>query len=450
MFTDLFYLIGGVAATIDQASTPEMIASDLDVVQPKLLISHKDTLDSALAAAKIFGLPESHILMFGDYSIKGIRTVEETLLSGSELAKPYTYTSQELVESPAYLYFTSGTTGRKKAVIITQSCMSASLHFKDSWPFENMNALAYTEYHHASSLVANMHFFIYFGVTSYVMAHYSLENLCSVVEKYKINMTTTQPYIISALAKDDIANQYDLSSLKFVLCCGAALDNTVTHTVMDRLGIHIFNAYGMTEVLGLFDTNPEVAAANGIGYLAPGFTARVVDDDGNDVPTGEMGELWVHGPTVTLGYYRNPEATAAAIDADGYLHTGDLVRCDENGMFYYVDRAKDLIKYYLLHIYPSDIENVLMAHPKVSDCAAIGVYSPEHTTELPRAYVHLVDGEKYSEQVQQELLEFANARLPDQKRLRGGVVIVDSFPRTASGKIQRRVLRQNAKHGIIA
>jgi acyl-coenzyme A synthetase/AMP-(fatty) acid ligase len=426
-----------------------MIAADLDTVQPKILISHKDTLDSALAAAKIYGLPESHILMFGGYSMKGIRTVDDTILSGNELATPYAYTTQEIAESPAYLYFTSGTTGNKKAVIITQKTIAVVLHFKDDCPYENMNALAYTEYHHASSLVANMHLFILFGVTTFVMAHYSLHNLCRAVETFKINMTTTQPYIISALAKDEIADQYDLSTLKVVLCCGAALDNSVTRAVMNRLGIAIFNAYGMTEVLGILHTNPEVSASDGIGYLAPGYLARIVDDDGNDVPTGEMGELWVHGPTVTPGYYRNPEATAAAIDSDGYLHTGDLVRCNEKGLFFYVDRAKDLIKYLLQHIYPSDIENVLMSHPKVSDCAAIGVYSPEHTTELPRVYVHLIDGEKYSEQMQQELLEYANSRLPDYMRLRGGVVIVDDFPRTASGKIQRRVLRQNAKNEVL-
>ena len=439
---------GGVVATIDQMSSVDLMAADLDTVQAKVLIAHKDTLETSLAAAKLIGLSESNILVFGDLGVDKIRTVNETILSQDELATPLEFTEQEMINNPAFLYFTSGTTGRKKAVMITQNNILNSLFFKD-WDFKDMNLLGYTEYHHASSLLTNMHLSVYLGLTTYVMPHYTLRNFCAAVEKFKINMTTTQPFIISALAKDAIASEYDLSSLKFVICCGAALDNSVTHTVKERLGLLIMNAYGMTEVLGLFESNPEITEANGIGYLASGFSARLVDDDGNDVPIGQMGELWVKGPTVARGYYRNPEATASTFGADGYLRTGDLVKCDENGMFYYVDRFKDLIKYRLYHIYPSDIETVLMTHPKVADCAAIGVYYPEYTTELPRAYVHLVDGEKYTEDVQRELQEYADSRLSDEKRLRGGVVIVDSFPRTASGKIQRRALRQEAKDSFL-
>lgn len=329
--------------------------------------------------------------------------------------------------------------------MITQRILATSIFFKDDWPFSNLKTLAYTEFHHVSSLVFGMTIYIYSSVTSYVMPHYTLPNFCSAIETFKINLTTTQPFVIAALAKGDIAEKYDFSSLKFVLCGGAALDEKVTTKVKERLGINILNAYGMTEVLGLFDTNAEVVAAKGIGLLAPNFEARIVDSEGNDVPEGQMGELWVRGPTVTLGYYGNPEATAATFDSDGYLHTGDLFRCDENGIFFFIDREKDLIKYLLYHIYPSDIEKVLMKHPKVSDCAVIGVYCPEDVTELPRAYVELVDGEKEND-IRQEILEYANSRLPDSMQLRGGVIILNEFPRTGFGKIQRHVLRQNARN----
>ncbi|KAI8637517.1 hypothetical protein BD408DRAFT_486165 [Parasitella parasitica] len=441
---------GGAAAAIDQMSSVDLIAADLDIVQAKILIVHWDTLENSLAAAKIVGLPESNILVFGDLGFNNVRTVNETILKGNELAKPVEFSEQEMMNNPAYLYFTSGTTGRKKAVMITQNNILNSMFLKDDWSIENLHILAYTEYHHASSLFVVMHLSLYLGFTTFVMAHYTFPKLCAAIEKFKIKFMATQPFIISALAKDGVANEYNLSSLKYVVCGGAPLDNSVTLTVKKRLGLSILNGYGMTEVLGLFDTNPEITEANGIGYLAAGFSARLVDDDGNDVPTGEMGELWVKGPTVARGYYRNPEATAATFDADGYLHTGDLFKCDENDVFFYVDRSKDLIKYHLYHIYPSDIENVLMTHPKVADCAAIGVYYPEFTTELPRAYVLLVNGEKCTEQVERELREYADSRLDNEKRLRGGIVIVDSFPRTASGKIQRRVLRQEAERSVLA
>ncbi|KAI7897639.1 uncharacterized protein BX663DRAFT_463314 [Cokeromyces recurvatus] len=442
---------GGVAAAIDQASSFDKIATDLNTIQAKIIIAHRETLDQVLAAARSCGLSESNILVFGGIPVGDVRAVNEIILgTDDELAEPYPYTPEEIMNDPAYLYFTSGTTGEKKAVMITQRNIISSMKFKSDWPFTNANVLAYTEFHHGSSLAVTMHFAIYFGVTNYVMSHFSMCRLCEVIERFKINITVTQPYVISALAKESMITNYDISSLKSVICCGAALDNSVTLHVKKRTGLLVINTYGMTEVLGAFDSTPALTEANSIGYLAPGITARIVDENGHDVPDGQMGELLIRGPTVTKGYYRNPEATAKNFDAEGYLHTGDLVKCDENELFYYIDRSKDLIKYHLHHIYPSDIENVLMTHPKVSDCAVIGIYYPEFATELPRAYVNLVNDERHTEGIVQELQTYADERLSDEKRLRGGVVIVDSFPRTASGKIQRRILKQKALHCVSA
>ncbi|KAI8966944.1 hypothetical protein BDF20DRAFT_830552 [Mycotypha africana] len=435
---------GGVVAAIDYEAHPDKIAEDLDTVQAKLIITHKDNLTNVLAGANIFGMHESRIITFGNVSVHGLSTVDDTILSKEEYAEPMTFTEDQLKNDPAYLYFTSGTTGRKKAVIMTQGGLLASMHVMEDWDVYEINLLAYTEFHHASSLLIVLHLAIIFGYTCYVVSHYDIRTLCEAIEKYKIHVTATQPYILAAFAKDRVAEEYDLSSLKLVVSAGAALDNSVTLLAKERLGLTVINGYGMTEVLGLFNMTPELTLKNSLGTLAAGFEARVVDEEGKDVPRGQMGELWIRGPTVTKGYYRNPEATASAIDADGFLHTGDLVTIDENNQFYYVDRCKDMIKYRLTHIYPSEIENILFTHPKVADCAVIGVYNAELITELPRAYVHLVDGEKHSQEVEQELQKYCDSRLPDEKHLRGGVVIVDDFPRTASGKIQRRLLRQQA------
>lgn len=448
---DLFWaFLGGVSAAIDYASSPESIASDLDIVKPSILIAHPETLDNVLEAAKIYGLDESNVLVLGNQDIKGIKAVDTTLLGGSELATPYRYTSEEITKDPAYLYFTSGTTGRKKAVIITQYMLINYLTLVDKLDLPVATYLGYTEFHHASSLLIVMHQCLFMGSPVYVMPHYSFDKFCTAIEKYQINMMVIQPYILSALARDDVTSKYNLSSLKAVICCGAALDQSITLTVKEKLGLSVFNGYGMTEIIGLFVTTPAISEANGLGYLASGYSAKLIDEEGNEVPTGQMGELLVKGPTMTVGYYKNPEATAAAIDAEGFLHTGDLLRCDETGMFYYIDRSKDLIKYGLNHIYPHDIETVLMGHPKVSDCAVIGVYYPDLVTELPRAYVLLANNEKHSEAVAEEIKEYVNSRLPDQKQLRGGLFIVDSFPRTPIGKIKRRILRQQANEALKA
>ncbi|KAI8875602.1 acetyl-CoA synthetase-like protein [Backusella circina FSU 941] len=435
---------GGVLAAIDYASIAQQIASDVDVSQAKYLIAHSSTLDQALEAAKSVGLPRNNILVFGDEKINGIRSVTETLLSGDELAVPYDYSEYEIMHSPAYLYYTSGTTGKKKAVMMTQYNILASFFIKDNWEFSTETVIAYTEFHHASSLCVIMHIAIFYGFTVYVMTHYSLPKLCQAIQDFKVTFFATQPYIIASMAKEEITNKYDFSSLKGVICGGAALDNAVTRLAVEKLGIYVLNAYGMTEALGMFLSDPAITFMGGVGAIAPGFSAKIIDEDGNDVEEGQMGELIVKGPTITQGYYRNLKATKSTIDSDGYLHTGDLFRCNKDGIFFYIDRHKDLIKYKLHHIYPSDIESVLFTHPMVSDCAVIGVYYPEFTTELPRAYIQLVGDEKYNPKIEQEIQTYADSRLPNEKRLRGGVVIVNSFPRTASGKIQRRILREKS------
>ena len=434
------FCVGGVVAAIDQRSGIESIAAALELVRAKFLITHPETLENALAAAESIGLPTENILLFGDQSIKGIQAVDQVLFSGEELGTPYPYTLQQIKNDPTYLYFTSGTTGAKKAVILTQSIIITIMSIKDIMVHVGTHTLVYTDFHHMSALIVGVHMPIHAGCTAYVMPQYTFEGICAAIQTYKIYFIATQPYMISALAKDDTAKKYDLSSLRVVSNGGAALELTVTLIAKENIGLRVVNLYGMTESLGAFDNGITGTMLNGIGHLAFGFKAKLVDKEGNEVPQGEVGELLIKGPTVTPGYYGNPKATAEAIDTEGYLHTGDLLKCNKDGFFAYMGRSNDLIKYHLTHIHPTSIESVLMAHPKVADCAVIGVYSHEILTELPRAYILLNNGERHSEDIVRELEEYSNNQLADEMRLRGGIIIVDSFPRTPSGKIQRRFL----------
>ena len=415
------------------------------------MIAHPETLENALAAAEMVGLPIENILLFGDQSIGGIQTVNQALLSGAELGRPYPYTLQQIQNDPTYLLFTSGTTGAKKAVIITQSMFITIMATKLAPIPPGTRILAYTDFHHISSLIAGMHTPIYAGCTVYMMPHYTFESICRAIETYRIGFFVTQPYIIAALAKDGIAKKYDLSSLFLVFNAGAALELPLILIAKKSIGLAIVNAYGMTEALGALNNDERGTLLNGIGYLAFGFTAKIIDEEGNEVPHGEVGELLVKGPTVTPGYYRNLKATAEIIDNDGYIHTGDLLKCDENGLFTFVGRSKDLIKYRPgNNIYPTSIESVLMGHPKVADCAVMGVHNPELGTEFPCAYILLNEGEKHSKDVAKELEDYSNSQLEDKMKLRGGIIFVDFFPRTPSGKIQRRFLNSNLASKIAA
>lgn len=409
----------------------------MKTVQAKFLISHEETIDKALAAAKIAGITESNIVIFGKTGIQGIRAVDDTLLKGDEEAEPLKYTSEQMQNDPAVLYFTSGTTGRKKAVIRTQINLLFSMVKKNI--NTNSVVLSYLDFNHSTSLVAIMLISLYYGCTNHLLNHYSFRGLCSAIERYKSTYISCAPYVISSLVKDPIAREYDISSLNMLGSCGAVLKKAVIEDAKNELGIIVLDLYGLTEVTGLFVTTPEVFAVGGVGYLNGGFTARLIDENGQDVSEGQMGELLIKGPSLTPGYYNVSESIT---DADGYFNTGDLFKCNENGVFYFCDRSKDLMKYYGTQIYPGEIEEVLIKHPKVADCAAVGVYQPEVAAEFPRAYVLLIDGEHNLEEIAKELQVYSDSQLPEKKQIRAGIIIVDSFPRTSSGKIQRRLLRQ--------
>lgn len=206
----------------------------------------------------------------------------------------------------------------------------------------------------------------------------------------------------------------------------------------------IRQAYGMTEAspgthsvaFREFDSTP----AGTVGRLLPATQARIVDPvSGADVPDGEAGELWVRGPQVMQGYLNDPEATAATL-SDGWLRTGDILQC-RDGDFYVVDRLKELIKYKGYQVAPAELEAVILGHPAVVDAAVIGIPDPE-AGELPVAYL-VVNGDRAAGVDAGSVMAFVAEPVAPYKKLRG-VVFVDHIPKSASGKILRRVLRDDA------
>ncbi|KAK4511200.1 uncharacterized protein ATC70_012414 [Mucor velutinosus] len=432
--------IGAIAAPLHYTSMVEDIVYDIRTVQAKYMITHVDVIDRALLAAREAGIDKSNIVIFGDTEVQGVRAVNDTLLRDNQEAEPLMFTAEQMQNDPAVLYFTSGTTGRKKAVIRTQNNLLYSA-FKSNIDTSAV-VVSYLDFNHSTSLVSILLMAPYYGYTNYLLNHYSFRNLCAAIEKYKPSFITCAPYVVSSLMKDSIVKEYDISSLKIIGCSGALLKQNVILKAHKQLGIVVLNMYGLTEVLGLFATTPEISVGlAGIGMLNSRFTARIVDEDGQDVAVGQVGELLIKGPTLTPGYYRSSESI---IDPEGFFHTGDLFKCNENGVFFFCDRLKDLMKYYGTQIYPGEIEGVLLKHPKVADCAVVGVYQPDVAAEFPRAYVMLVDGEPSTHELIDELQAFSDRQLPKKKRVHAGIVIVESLPRTSSGKVQRRLLRESA------
>ena len=188
--------------------------------------------------------------------------------------------------------------------------------------------------------------------------------------------------------------------------------------------------------------------------MLPNQTAKYMSPEGTEVPIGEPGELWIKGPNVFKGYLNNPEGTKNALTEDGYFKTGDVGYQDKDGNFYITDRIKELIKYKGFQVPPAELEGLLVSHPLIDDVAVIGVPDEEQATEVPRAYVVTKKGVEASKETEDEIVQWLAAKVANHKHLRGGVKFVDEIPKSASGKILRRVLKvqaqEEAKKGMRA
>ncbi len=255
-------------------------------------------------------------------------------------------------------------------------------------------------------------------------------------------MLYTVPPVILWLSQLAHLDRYDLSSLRYVFSGAAPLPIEVAQTFTRRTGVLLNEGYGLTESSPMLISNPLDAVRPGsIGTLVSDTEARVVDVEtgGRELPDGEAGELLVRGPQVMLGYWRNDEATAECLD-DGWLSTGDLVRRAADGYFTIVDRKKEMIKYRGYQVAPAELEAVLHEHPDVADCAVIGKPDAE-SGETPKAVVVKTSG---SELEADELIEFVATRVAPYKKVRE-VEFVEVVPKSASGKILRRLLKEREK-----
>jgi acyl-CoA synthetase (AMP-forming)/AMP-acid ligase II len=210
-----------------------------------------------------------------------------------------------------------------------------------------------------------------------------------------------------------------------------------------KLGCPISQTWGLSETTGSVTAMPWDThdASGSVSPLLANMRLRIVDDDEHDVPEGNEGEFLVKGPVITTGYWDNPAATRDSFTPDGWFKTGDI-GVYRDGKLYIVDRKKELIKYKGLQVAPAELEALLLAHNSITDAAVIGVPDPSGSgNELPRAYV-VADKNKISEE---EIKEYVKKNCAAHKQLRGGVVWLDAIPKSPSGKILRRELREMAK-----
>jgi acyl-CoA synthetase (AMP-forming)/AMP-acid ligase II len=278
---------------------------------------------------------------------------------------------------------------------------------------------------------------LYRGATIVTMPRFDLPEFLRVVQQYRITRAWVVPPIVLALAKQPLVDEFDLSSLEFMLSGAAPLSAELEVACGKRLGCRMLQGYGLTETSPTTHSVPDDLAGQmpgSIGPPLPNTECRIVDvASGEDVPAGERGELLIRGPQVMNGYLNNPQATALAIDPDGWLRTGDIATVDEHAAVRIVDRVKELIKYKGSQIAPAELEALLLTHPAIADAAVIGI-PDEEAGEVPKAFVV-----PNAPLTPEEVSAFVAERVAPYKKVRA-VEILEEIPKSPSGKILRRVL----------
>jgi acyl-CoA synthetase (AMP-forming)/AMP-acid ligase II len=353
----------------------------------------------------------------------------------------------------AGLFYTGGTTGASKGVMLTHRNLVANV--AQIRPLHGMVAddvvLAVLPFFHSYGLTVLLNAALHARARLVIMPSFDLGDFLGNIQNHKCTIAFIAPPVAVALAKHPLVDSYDLSSLNTIMCGAAPLDADLGQAVAKRLGCRMVQGYGMSEVSPVSHITPfdggqrlvgTIAPLSSVGWTVSNAACKLVDPEtGNeiDVPAeglSKAGELWFKGPNVMAGYLGNEQATRETIDADGWLHTGDLARVDANGCVYIVDRLKELIKYKGYQVPPAELEAVLLSHPGIADAAVIGV-SDDEGEEVPKAFVVKQSGEELTAD---EVMEFVAGQVAPYKKVRQ-VEFIESIPKSASGKILRKDLR---------
>ncbi len=439
----IFYAIttvGGVVTTTNPLYTADELAHQLKDSGARFLLTIPAFLDKAQHAAQAAGIEE--VFVFGE--AEGATAFSDLLRSGGEIPEVEIDPREDL----AVLPYSSGTTGLPKGVMLTHYNLVANI--TQTMAVEEIKKeevlIGILPFYHIYGMVVVMSMALSTGATIVTMPRFDLEQFLQLLQDYRVTTAFVVPPIILALAKHPVVDNYDLSALIQIGSGAAPLPETVARDCAERLGCVVRQGYGLTETSPVTHFTPRSMEVKitAVGVTVPNTEVRIVEvDTGEDLPLRDPGEVWSRGPQVMKGYHKRPDATADMIDAEGWLHTGDIGYVDEDGYFYIVDRVKELIKYKGLQVAPAELESVVQAHPAVADAAVIP--SPDDEAgEVPKAFVVLKPG---VEATAEEIMAFVAERVASYKKVRL-VEFIEQIPKVPSGKILRRELVRREREAV--
>lgn len=381
--------------------------------------------------------------MIPEYRIPGAIRFRDALALGGKHALPEVAIDPEDI---AFLQYTGGTTGVAKGAMLTHRNLVANMQQAGAWigPLVREGQetiITALPLYHIFSLTANGLVFMKIGGHNYLITNpRDMPGFVKELSKVRFTAITGVNTLFNGLLNTPGFDKLDFSDLRLTLGGGMAVQRAVAERWKQVTGVPLIEAYGLTETSPAACINPmDLADYNGaIGLPVPSTEACVKDEDGRELEVGEVGELCIRGPQVMKGYWRQPAETAAVIDADGWLHTGDMARMDQAGYFYIVDRKKDMILVSGFNVYPNEVEDVLAQMPGVLEVAAVGV-PDEKSGEAVKVVIVRKDPALTAGQVK----DYARANLTGYKQPRF-VEFRTDLPKTNVGKILRRELRDPA------
>ncbi|KAL9945187.1 hypothetical protein ACHAQF_003514 [Verticillium nonalfalfae] len=471
-------MAGGVFTGANPGFVARELAYQLKDSGASFMVAAAASIDIAVEAAAEVGMPGNHVFVF-DTTIpgqapvtppradsKGTRHWTELLGPAAEAEAFNWVEPEDSRTTTCCLNYSSGTTGVPKGVEISHYSYVSNgagvikvtkLAPDYTTAVKRHVGLCFLPMYHAYAQTYFVANFASQGVPVYVMPSFDFVKMLTHIQRFRVTHLVAVPPVLVALTKHPVAKTFDLSSLENVGCGAAPLAaETAAETtrVLGKPDLLVRQGWGMTEVTCTamtWDPTRLDRTTSAVGEIMPNFSAKLVGADGVEVTKARTpGELLIAGPGVMRGYWRNPKATAEtfAVDADGtrWLRTGDVAYVDSygpGGLFFIVDRIKELIKVKGNQVAPAELEALLLERTDVADVAVVGVTIEGE--EMPRAYIVRTPG---SETSGEEIATWLEKKVSRHKRLRGGVAFTDVIPKNPSGKILRKILREKAKQEV--
>ncbi|KAI0762225.1 phenylacetyl-CoA ligase [Fomes fomentarius] len=471
--------LGATLAAHSAALTADELVHQLKIARPALLVTHPGVLTSATTAAKRLEIAADRLVLLEGHLAPDVALPSiGTLINEHEKYPPYAehcIKPGEAKTAVAFLYFSSGTTGNPKASmryniqqstsLITQPTIASTRRISKGKIGATVQETAVAE-HCPSFLTARradmygmiqVNYSVFTAMSVVLSRAFNYEQFLRSIEQYRISHLMVVPPHVVLLCKHPLTKKFNLSSVRVCFVSAAPLSAELTEELLRVLpGIELGQGYGLTEATGgvaLVPVSQRIGTLGSAGQLLSGTVAKVVKPDGTLAGVGERGEIYIQGPQVALGYLGAEEAIyrAAETFVDGWLRTGDEVLFNEDGDLFITDRIKELIKVKGLQVAPSELEGRLLNHPYIADAGVIGV-PHDYAGEVPRAYVVLkpdiaaaaAGDSSFAAQVRDELYKHVSATTAKYKWLEGGIEIVEAIPKSPSGKILRRILKEQS------